>query len=476
MKKKNQKLWYYSLKFLFCFRSLSYDSVPLALLLLRDYQKYLTTLSPLLLTRRTPLFKESQLQSLCHPYLIDSQPNIEMKGYTLVRAELSSLTENIQEHESEEVRNQQFLYVAHRKKEYYNLLQKKHCRPLIYFPQVQEANVPLIEEKRVNHSVSRILCSSLTPAYFKTKSFKYWLRKKLRHTLSSIRKAHFLFKQYPISKTIYGSTLNRYGVLITSFAQSRRILTINIQHGILGEVGHLPLNADLHLVWGKSEVNYLTSYGAARDKVKVVGPCFIRRLSPASNVQVEERSNMGRDKGQLHILVALQPLGHHYNKKMIQAIETSATPFPGRIRIYYKLHPDQGTGRAFSKHISNKGSTVIPHNTIPLTDLLQQSDVVITPFSSVAYEALLNKKPVIYYGSPHHIYYLKNKPLFVKTPSTIQKVFHKALNDSSFLPSLQSKMELADPPHGSETVYKRIWEVIEKLDSNEKLYKRSEKK
>ncbi|WP_217225271.1 CDP-glycerol glycerophosphotransferase family protein [Desertibacillus haloalkaliphilus] len=335
----------------------------------------------------------------------------------------------------------------------------KGCRPIIFLRRVPPANLPLEEEKQLYQTLEDILDATGTPTYFKTPAFKKWIYKKVGFIVKRIRRIHTLFDRYKISQTIYGSTINRYGSVVTSFAQSRQVFTVNIQHGILSELGHFPVNADLNLVWGPSHKDYLVSRGAPQDRIKNIGPVFVRNLDFKANHQPPKRSEA------LNILVAMQPLGNKYNKKMIRTIEQAANNISEPITINYKLHPDQNNKQRYQKHLIQQCSAVISHGQRSLQELINESDLVITPFSTVAYEALLNGKPVVFYKDPGDLYYLNNSPLYVHTSSELSNIFTAAINDQGFLPSLASKLALKDSPHEQPLTSERLLRFIEESET-----------
>ncbi|WP_096439215.1 CDP-glycerol glycerophosphotransferase family protein [Alteribacter populi] len=427
MQRKNQMIWLHSIDFLKLFSNITYDNVPITLPLLREFQKYVARhyKSARLEKKGTKL--HSNIQKACEPYLIKSTVK-RKEGYVLVRADLYPLTANI--------KNRKFLYLAHHRHEYKKMLKNEHCRPLIYLQSLPETAFLFSKEQRVLNKIKKVIKKSATPRFFKSKTFISWLNKKVKKLLSNIRKVNTLFEKYPISKTLYGSTINRHGALITTFAQTRNVQTINFQHGVFGEVAHLPVNADVNLVWGESHKKYLESYGVPADKIMIVPPLFPRSLqsrTPFHSISHQKK----------RVLVALQPLGYGFNKKMIQTIEKAAQPLANRLLIRYKLHPDQRK-RRYSTLINPNYSTMYNHGSFSLHTLIEESDIVITPFSTVAYEALLLEKPVVFYSKKTTIYYLRGTPIFVKEFGEFKQLFSKISSEPTYLSTLVAMTKLKD--------------------------------
>ncbi|WP_054637514.1 CDP-glycerol glycerophosphotransferase family protein [Thalassobacillus sp. C254] len=256
-----------------------------------------------------------------------------------------------------------------------------------------------------------------------------------------IRKVHTLFKKYSFSGVLYGSTINRHGALVTTFAQTRKIKTVNLQHGLLGEIGHLPVNAHLNFVWGKSHQDYLLAFGAPKQKIKMVPPVFIRNNSLGLSDFTDKRSVPPAPP--LKVLVALQPLGAQHNHTMIRRIENAAKRYPGKVLVSYKLHPDQSR-KLYQKQIRSSSSKLLSHSGNSLHNLMKWCDIIITPYSTVAYEGLLCKKAVVFYGRPQPFYYLKGCATFVKTEEDIKKLFLQLIKHPTFLSTLINQLSLKD--------------------------------
>jgi len=134
--------------------------------------------------------------------------------------------------------------------------------------------------------------------------------------------------------------------------------------------------------------------------------------------------------------------------------------------VNYKLHPDQLKQERYKKILMNKGSTIIPHGKIPLIELIREANVIITPFSTVAYESLLHNKPVIFYEDPGELYYLCHSPLYVKNESDLRKILIKALQNEDFLSSLQSRFTLKDRPNKKTIKPNKLLQVIKQFEKH----------
>ncbi len=438
------------MRFLAAFQSLQYDNVPLGILLLRDFQKY--ALHHPRSFRSSKFAREGPIRNLhaaCKPYLPPANPDLSKSGYTAVRAELFGVAKGSGE--------EKLLFVAHHRREYRYMAKLKECRPLVYLHGLPPAKLPPALTHATMRKLRECLAHRSTPAVFRQRAFRIWLAARVRLAILHIRRVHTLFDRYPIKQTIYGSTINHHGALITSFAQSRHVHTVNVQHGLFGPLGHLPINADLNFVWGKSHSDFLKSYGAPPDKIKISGPCFYR------NLQTKHSSGSKSASARLQVLVALQPLGNRFNRTMIRRIERAARPYGRSVFVTYKLHPDQGSASFYRRLLSGRRSKIVRHGTIPLNRLINRSDIVLTPYSSVAYESLINGKPVFFYRRPRFVYYIRNAPIYFHTSTQLKRLLAKYIGNTKRLAAAHAKMGVIDSASSGTDGSRFIWSTLRLL-------------
>lgn len=451
MKEDWRWIWYYSYLFMDTFCEVKYDELRLSFLLLRSYQKYISRFKKHFPNLDKEKTISQQIQKMCQPYMIQSKPVFKQNGYTLLRANWYPL--------SVESEGRVFLYLAHHKKEYERMRKKRLCRPLVYLRHLPEAPISPHEENQVMDQLQHIWESNSTLHVFKRPAFVRWMKKKVKVCLKRIRQLRILFDHYPIREVIYGSTLNAMGVLVTSVAQKMNVFTVNMQHGVFGEVGHLPVNADLQLVWGEAHKKFLISYGAPGTKIRCVNPIFIQSIN---HEQIGFTDQTWTVQNEFHILVALQPFGYSRNKYMIETIEKAVRPFSNKVRIRYKLHPDQSKGmKLYSKLLKNKTSCLVEHGAVPLKKLMPNADLIITAFSTVAYEGVLCGKPVLFFGKQTSVYYLHHTPLFAHNVVALRKFIQKALRNSSFLDLYCRRLVLTDALDQPNKTDMKVWDVID---------------
>ncbi|MFD2670551.1 CDP-glycerol glycerophosphotransferase family protein [Marinicrinis sediminis] len=450
MNRRTSMIWQSSLHFLHVYRKLRFLGVSLAPLLLRDFQKYaslhLAAFQRAGLTRKHANL--SNIQRACTPYFPVSRPNYARPGYTLVKADLYAVTEGISK--------EKFVYLAHHRHEYERMRKTKACRPLLLLDQLKPVKC---STHKVWKQFKHIVSSAKTPAPLRSQPFQRWMKIRLRKAMLRLRKMQTLFKRYAIKRTIYGSTLNRHGSLVTTYAQTRRIPTLNVQHGIFGPLGHLPVNADLNFVWGRSHAEYLQSFGAKPANLIVNGPLFFRSCKLRHRQAAHEASLSSADSP-LRVLVALQPLGRTYNRTLIRIIEQAARSTSSHIQLQYKLHPDHGAGRPYRRYVQRRQSRLVPHGHIPLESLIDACDLVITPYSSVAFEGMIQQKPVLFYRKPPPLYYLEQSPIYFRESAALQSWLAAALKDKSALQAIQERNKPKDALPDQADYKLRMWETI----------------
>lgn len=444
------KIWHCSYLFMETFCRVEYISLPLSFLLLRSYQKHIRRR----LRNIPPLREEKKdlmrIQERCQPYLIPTRPSTSGNGCTLLRASWYPLSIGREE--------RKFLYLAHHEKEYKQMVGNQLCRPLVNVRCLPEAPIPEREEMKVMKQLTHIWTAGSTPSLFKRPVFIRWMKGRVKTYLKRVRQLYYLFEHFPIMEVIYGSTLNANGVLVTSVAQKMGAFTVNMQHGVFGEVGHLPVNADLQLVWGGSHKEFLTSYGVPEEKIECIPPLFMQSI--ASEQSSAKRKGTSK---KFHLLVALQPLGFSSNRYMIETIEEAVRDFSNRVRVSYKLHPDQTNGvKLYSGLLKNKHSRLVIHGTLPLPELMSQADLIITAFSTVAYEGILKGKPVLFFGKKRPIYYLQRTPSFVYQVAAIRRFLRRALQNKQFLSIYRQGLVLKESPGQKNKTGMSVWDVIDR--------------
>lgn len=226
-----------------------------------------------------------RIQERCQPYLIPTRPSTSGNGYTLLRASWYPLSIGREE--------RKFLYLAHHEKEYKQMVGNQLCRPLVNVRCLPEAPIPEREEMKVMKQLTHIWTAGSTPSLFKRPVFIRWMKGRVKTYLKRVRQLYYLFEHFPIMEVIYGSTLNANGVLVTSVAQKMGAFTVNMQHGVFGEVGHLPVNADLQLVWGDPIRNFslLTVFLRRKSSVSHLCLCRASLLNKAPQNEKELQRN-----------------------------------------------------------------------------------------------------------------------------------------------------------------------------------------
>lgn len=450
MKKLDRCIWQNSLIFLKTFQSLLYMGHPLPFLILRNFQRLKKNALRKNTLRKAPHFNARQLQQRCQPFLARSCPDWQRQGKLLVRAYMYQITAERQQRDC--------IYIAQHKKEYDKMRRYRGCRPLIHFPRIK-ASISHTDWSKMVRKLERILQRSSTPAFFQSYSFKRWMLQQIKKAMLDIHRWAYIYKKHRIAMVLYNSTVNHHGALACTAAKLRKIPVINIQHGVFGSLGHLPVNADLNAVWGESHKKFLMRHGAKDDSIIVTGPLFFRNLE-----KHKDAKRLSKLSGSIiTVLVALQPLGKAFNLRMLQHVER-AVPVPKKqFQIIYKLHPDQDhtEGTLLNKAVRSlhSQSEIVRHGQWPLEQLIDLCDIVITPYSSVAYEAALKKKPVLFYRKTSKPYYMLSQPRYFRNSKHLNGIFQQSLK-RPFLTKWQSLQKLEDQPISGQKALDQLWRSL----------------
>ncbi|MEA2112491.1 MAG: CDP-glycerol glycerophosphotransferase family protein [Patescibacteria group bacterium] len=101
-------------------------------------------------------------------------------------------------------------------------------------------------------------------------------------------------------------------------------------------------------------------------------------------------------KNKINVLVALQPIEIPISNTLFEAIKNSPSKINWLIRLHPAMSKQKNEIEQFLKKTNNKNIDIDYNYKIPLFNILKRVDFLITPWSSIAYEALLFKvHPII---------------------------------------------------------------------------------
>ncbi|MFH1616602.1 MAG: CDP-glycerol glycerophosphotransferase family protein [Planctomycetota bacterium] len=179
------------------------------------------------------------------------------------------------------------------------------------------------------------------------------------------------------------------------------IPTVEIQHGVTKwSPSYLPLIADAVFVWGQMTKDWYIKHGADPGRVFIMGRISAtRRKEAVINIEnLKQRLNLPLNKK--IVLVATQPAicidsltRFKGNTPTIQAIVDELAELKD-VTLVIKLH--------LSENLSDYSDVRTAHGNVLITkygdaqDYLKICDVLIVGDSSIAIDAMINNKPVVY--------------------------------------------------------------------------------
>lgn len=238
------------------------------------------------------------------------------------------------------------------------------------------------------------------------------------------------------------------GKLLCLAAKSMDIPTIVVQNQVTSDVQcsretmipplpFLPLSANVMATWGRMSQDVLRHHGASPECLQVTGAPWLDDL--AKRRKFPERTSTPT------ILLALQhaPRGRRFTLyslppsqylPMVKSLIKVVGRNPGW-NLVIRPHPEDRLGNTLAQMAREGGEFVSIDNTTDLYDQLEQTDAVVTFFSSVGVEALALGKPLVvmnFDGSPDKMPYAKGGvALEARNESDLDRALMDALEPAS---------------------------------------------
>ena len=246
----------------------------------------------------------------------------------------------------------------------------------------------------------------------KTTRGKNFLKKCLFliRTLRSIGKSNLeiVIEIFELIKLFYG---------ITKFTKLR-----TNQKNLVNVIGkgefNKKFNCDLIFTDTPAAIDLLVKSGLKRENIRAVG-------NPVFNTAFEKREQIPlKDNNKLNILFITANLGGGQGKsdfsksrrnKMIEEVITSLNKFHKETSLVIKIHPT-GEDYAEYKQLLEKFENVNLSQKDDIMDLINKSDVIITPVTSTAaFIALIMNKPIIIWN-----YFHVEQDLLLRTDTVLE--------------------------------------------------------
>lgn len=201
---------------------------------------------------------------------------------------------------------------------------------------------------------------------------------------------HSFLKINPQIKLVLGD-FDRGGNSSTlySTAKNKKIKTIVIQHGTIGQYGYVPIIADKIFVWGDFYKKLLVAQGETHEKIMITGTPILNQIVKSEEKRKKVINQYGFDN-KINIVLALNPIKEEYNKKQVAFFAKIQTLIKDDIYCFYiKLHPSQSLNQ--NMWILDDYDLKILPQKILFEDFINFTDFLLVHNSGIANEA-------IYYG------------------------------------------------------------------------------
>lgn len=162
-----------------------------------------------------------------------------------------------------------------------------------------------------------------------------------------------------------------------------------VQHGIIAAKEFYYPTSDYMSVWGEHSRDVLIENGTAAAKLRITGSC-------AFSIPKEPTSE-NRSQRKILIITNPQPIGFNRNPipDVIKLVsEVSNVLENHQMEIVVKVHPVEDP-QAYRTNLEKAGVVATVQSRCDLDSLIRDSLVVITTYSTVAIQAVLNCTPVI---------------------------------------------------------------------------------
>jgi hypothetical protein len=223
--------------------------------------------------------------------------------------------------------------------------------------------------------------------------------------------AEYVIERYKLNVFLMPWDDSSFNKSFTSVAKKSNLLTMRYQHGVFGKHPHLPVpRSDKMVVWGESAKNYYLERNISPDRIIITG-----------NPMVDVLARRKRDTNRLKICkkIRLTP-----TKKIVLYADTASASDitaldnfydPSRVLLKFinaanklpdtqflvKFHHGDAEMKEKIELIKNhnRASNIRMFDTgFDVYTLIVNSDLVITEFSTVGFEAMLLDKPVIIFN------------------------------------------------------------------------------
>ncbi|MDW7650510.1 MAG: hypothetical protein SCK29_12010 [Bacillota bacterium] len=259
-----------------------------------------------------------------------------------------------------------------------------------YPKKMRETVVPQETLQLLAKQADFILSQQREHVVFGRPGFRKWFQSRLISAVKIVTVLDELIVKNRPRVIIDHTELTNPGTALSLLAVKYNVPFVNVPYYLLSDKSVLPTRAAYHCVWGKIHKNWLVQRGVPADKIIPVGSLrltgitkgrFISRSELCRRLKIPEES--------LIITFLMQPFPGTVNKKLLLWIQRAARDL--RIVVIVKYHPLDKARYVVPSHAK---MTPVPRN-MPLYDVLNSTDLVMTVSSTAAIEAALFGKGII---------------------------------------------------------------------------------
>ncbi len=247
-------------------------------------------------------------------------------------------------------------------------------------------------------------------------SFRSRLFSRLHPLGALYQEALNFLKKEKISAILFDEDVTPYNKTLATAARKLKIPSLVIQHGApfrTVPIALAPVTASKIAAWGPYSRELLLSWGVPDHQISLTGVPRYDRFDEALNRQAEARKKVLRDIGgkseQKIVVLATDPfhedgradfVGHYLSRentqRLLDTVFRALAPF-NDVCLVVKLHPRDPHEAYTQERILNSGlkDRVKLLRLYSTPSLLLACDILMTPCSTVAIEAMMLRKPVI---------------------------------------------------------------------------------
>ena len=205
-----------------------------------------------------------------------------------------------------------------------------------------------------------------------------------------------------IEKLVLNTDVHKLSRIMTLLARNSGIPSFVLQHGAtIGKFGYLPILATKIFLWGQESYQWLKNNKQAENKLVITGS---PRMDSYRYDFINKKENFSNIK---KILIVMAPIGYKESKQFLEMILKSILMNSSiqDIELTIKLHPSSNDYKDLPETVfglTNLDFRIFKNE--PLSELIKETDCVISTKSTAGMEALIFNKPLIQIKFDHKFF------------------------------------------------------------------------